>query len=195
MATESNVCYLYRYSFPSLKEYIGISNHPLFRVKEHRGYKTPCGSAIRKYGLPVVEILYCGTRKMCLLYEQSLTVLLDTVVPNGYNLQKGGTGGSSPSKLTRKRISEAAKGRKHSQAEKNRRAESLRGLKRSPEQRKRMSEAAKKRGMPRATIEAGARNRKFTQTEEYRQKQSLITKKSWAKRKQQKLESEVRNRD
>ena len=69
----------------------------------------------------------------------------NTVAPNGYNLTYGGGGGGVPSQETRRKISKAHTGRKHSPDHVAKVASANRGKKRTAEQRRRLSETNKGR--------------------------------------------------
>ncbi|MGE4523032.1 MAG: NUMOD3 domain-containing DNA-binding protein [Acetobacter sp.] len=116
---ESHDCYLYKITnFLNDKSYIGITNNPDRRLREHCGAKTPdnssaISSAILKYGKEnfSFEVILNSTRNECSKYEYDLTLALDTIAPNGYNLKEGGLNNFTVSDETRLKLSKAHKGR------------------------------------------------------------------------------------
>lgn len=178
---------VYCLTFPNGKQYIGVSVDPVIRMFGHRRNQGLLGHAIRKHGEPEMRILLVGSREYCMLMEGRLTDGYNTVVPNGYNLQRGGTGGSIPSEMSKQRMSEAHMGyRASGETKAKMRAVAKNRLPISEETRQRISVSAKKRGMPRAVIEAGAiSNRGKRQSEERRAATSKRMKIWWANRRQE----------
>ena len=141
------------------KAYIGKAMHD---AKKNRIQKHFSGNgsqlvkqAVDKYGKDVfvIEILHDGIIPELLdSYEIEAIAKYNTVAPNGYNLTTGGSGtsGRKHSLETRRKMSEAAMGRK---------APNL-GKKHSAETRRKMSEAAKGRKAPNLGIKHNAETRR-----------------------------------
>ena len=92
------------------------------------------------------EILeFCDSGKSLKLRERQIVTLETLQDPLCINLAKGGGGQGPLSEETKRRISLANKGRKHSDEVKLKNSESHKGLKHSDETKKRMSEAHKGR--------------------------------------------------
>ena len=92
-------CYVYRHIFPNGKMYIGISNDPIARWKNGRGYDTQpkMKRAIAKYGWDNIkhQILFeCVDEYNAGKAEELLISAYDTVT-NGYNVSIGGAQGNS----------------------------------------------------------------------------------------------------
>ena len=106
------------------KAYIGQTTRDAYktRIRDHLN-GTQHGSrlvkhAIEKYGQDVftVEILHDGIIPEFLnTLEIEAIAKFNTVAPNGYNLDTGGNGVGSPSGETRRKLSEANKGKKRSE--------------------------------------------------------------------------------
>lgn len=103
------------------KSYIGQSIDIKCRWKGHRSnsknkkckqYNCPLYNAIRKYGLDNVtfEILRLVPRKELNEFEKYYIAVLDTLHPEGYNMDSGGNCPTFISEETRKKISENKKG-------------------------------------------------------------------------------------
>lgn len=95
------------------KAYIGVSNDPDRRFKEHCSAKTTLvGRAIRKYGKENFDFrVICSAREeLAYFYEQPFIAGHDTMAPNGYNLKFGGTGGRHTDE-TKAKISAAHMGK------------------------------------------------------------------------------------
>lgn len=168
---------VYKHTSPSNKIYIGITCQDIDRRwRNGNGYKSQkyFYRAIEKYGWDNFkhEILYENLEKeQAKILEMSLIYYYDSTNPSfGYNLTKGGEGhnGYSPSKETRKKLSEVHKGkepwnkgktnifsdetrRKISENNKNRHlsdeskkkiSEANKGSKRTEEEKKKISEKA-----------------------------------------------------
>lgn len=158
MRTETNpdICFVYVLTFPNGKRYVGVSADPAERFKQHQRAPTPCGRAFAKYGEPVLTVLLKSSRAYCLEVEAKLTRLWSTVVPDGYNLQEGGLGGSIPSQESRERMRRAQTGRRASEETRRKMSEAQRKRPAATaETRERQRVAAQRRGIPRATQEAG----------------------------------------
>lgn len=111
---------VYKHTSPSNKIYIGITCQNIDRRwRNGNGYKSQkyFYRAIEKYGWDNFkhEILYENLEKeQAKILEMSLIYYYDSTNPSfGYNLTKGGEGhnGYSPSKETRKKLSEVHKGK------------------------------------------------------------------------------------
>lgn len=99
------ICYVYIITCKeNNKSYIGISNNPLRRFKEHfrraykengKQYNSSFYRCVRKYGINSFEckVLLAGNRKYCLNAEIKLIDAMDTYY-NGLNDSKGGEGSS-----------------------------------------------------------------------------------------------------
>ncbi len=136
---------VYQLTFPNDKSYIGVSKHPLQRLKYHRHNQSHVGNAIRKYGDPKVKILLVGEASYCYEMERRLIKNFRTLHPEGYNLAAGGIGVSQPSNVVREKMADARRGKKHSPEtiEKIRKAGLRENL--SPETRRLRSEANRRR--------------------------------------------------
>ena len=132
--TTREIAYVYQMIWPNGKMYLGVAWDPIGRMKAHCRAPSLRGDATRKHGLPKMKVLLCGTRSYCMEVEQKLTDVWSTVVPNGYNLQRGGVGGSRPSEQTRQRQSESHKGYVMPQGQRDKIAAGNRGKVISPEQ-------------------------------------------------------------
>lgn len=182
-----DTAFVYCLTFPNGKQYVGVSTNPKRRYAEHRGSSTPCGGAFRKHGNPVMAVLVKASRAYCMELEAVLTDNWRTIVPTGYNLQRGGTGGSVPCSESREKMRQAQTGRKVSEATRERMRKAQQ--KRPPiseETRERLREAAKRRGMRPQVWEASAQARKGRPlSEQQRQAASERVKQWWADRKRE----------
>lgn len=110
---------VYMYICPNNKKYIGITGQTVEqRWNKGKGYSTQklFYRAILKYGWDNIQhiIIKSGINKLeAENMEKDLIAMYNTTNPNfGYNITKGGDGGSlgvSPSKETRKKLSKASK--------------------------------------------------------------------------------------
>lgn len=138
--------YVYILRFVNKKLYIGVSVNPKRRVVEHLRENKIVGHAAKKYGIPELLIVWSGLRVECFEYEQYLVDALSTIIPNGYNLQRGGEGGSVPSTESRAKMATARIGCKLSIETRQRMVESHKKRKPiSKETRNKLSKAAKNR--------------------------------------------------
>ena len=99
---------------PNKKSYIGYSNNPERRFKEHSKAKSLIGNAVRKYGKEgfILDILDVGSfLKEAHKLEQFYIEELGTLVPGGYNLDSGGRGGKICSEETIEKMRKSATGR------------------------------------------------------------------------------------
>ena len=134
------------------KSYIGISIHEpeKHRIKDHlsgRGNRI-IARAVKKYGKDAFtyEVLEANVFDEFLPeLEVAYIAHFNTVAPHGYNLDSGGSH-KIPSEETRRKISEAKRGQKHSEEHRRKNSESKKGKKRKPhsaETRRKMSEVRK----------------------------------------------------
>lgn len=93
--------YIYAVHFPTKnKYYIGQSYDVKNRLEQHRVLNYPVGKALRKYNNYQVFVLHtCETRDEANLIEIEEIRNFNSIVPNGYNLTRGG-GGVVGHKLT-----------------------------------------------------------------------------------------------
>ncbi len=182
-------CFVYLLTFQNGKQYVGVSNNPRRRYSQHRRSQTPCGEAFRKHGDPVLDLVIIAERDYCFEIEGRLTDTLGTVTPNGYNLQRGGCGGSIPSAISREKMRQSHIGKTPSQEtlERMKAAQQRRPLI-SEETRVRLKQAAKRRGMSDMVRKAASEaNRGRVLTEEQRKLQSDRTRLWWSERKRKVL--------
>ena len=136
------------------KCYVGQSVDVEWRLKYHQRYydkRSYIARAIQKHGIDnfAFEILELCDEDLLNQREIFWIAALDTVHPHGFNLEHGGKSGR-PSEETRRKISEANKGKTHSEEAKRKIGEARKG-KPSPykgktlsnEHRRKMSEARK----------------------------------------------------
>lgn len=175
--------YVYILRFSNEKLYIGVSVNPKRRLAEHRRTNVLVGHAVRKYGEPELLLIYKGDRIQCFVEEQYLVDLFNTLPPNGYNLQRGGTGGSAPGPESRAKMVAAKQGRKISDETKSRMRATHKDRKPiSEETRKRISKAAKRRGIMPSTLAASIEARKGKALSAgTRKKLSKAAKDQWAR--------------
>ena len=87
-------------------------------------------------------LMICATLEEANYFETYFIEHMNTIHPNGYNLNNGGNI-HKPTKEVREKISKANKGRKQTKEEIERRVEKMRGRKHSQETKRKMSESAK----------------------------------------------------
>lgn len=107
--------FIYKITSPSGKSYIGQTVRDVSRRINRHGKESRCVNihrAILKYGKDNfnIEILGIFLLELLDLAEISAIKENNTLSPNGYNLKEGGANGI-PSEETRKKISEALKGK------------------------------------------------------------------------------------
>jgi len=127
--------YIYILHFPNGKRYVGQTIRSVGKRMERHwadvraGNNLPVHNAMRKYGenfgmecvLPIKgEQLYLDS-----VEDQAITAL-DTLVPNGYNIRKGGSRGAH-SEETKAKISAANRGRVRSEESRAKMAASRKG--------------------------------------------------------------------
>lgn len=160
---------VYMHRFPNGKVYIGITRvKPEERWRNGKGYSENrfMDFAIKKYGWDNVEhlILFSGLSKQE-AEEKEIQLISDFNSTNpkfGYNIENGGNAIGKTSEIARKhigesvlryhrehpeyrkRLSEAHKGKKLTEAQKKKIGDSHRGKKRSEQAKKNMSDAQKK---------------------------------------------------
>ena len=110
---------MYKHTSPSNKSYIGITSKNPEERWGHNGIqyrKQPFYRAIKKYGWDNIkhEVIKDGLNfEEADTLEKSLILKFNSYDPNfGYNIQLGGHNGQVHSAASRKKMSEAAKGRK-----------------------------------------------------------------------------------
>ncbi len=118
--------------------------------------------ALRKYGIEafVWGVFYVSENEDDLIsVEVEMIALFNSKVPNGYNMTDGGDGvvGCPRSDVWRKRISDAMKGKRHTEESKQKMSKALKGRRLSSETRARMSAARK--GKPTAPLSVEAREK------------------------------------
>ena len=143
--------YIYKHTSPSGKSYIGQTNNIDRRALEHRFACTSTAfrNAIIKYGWDKFrhEILYvCFDIDESNRAEQLFILEHNSLAPLGYNLRSGGLGHVC-SLETRKRISDAKKGKPLSDRHRQRLSEVRMGMQQSDEtkQKRRLSNLGKER--------------------------------------------------
>jgi group I intron endonuclease len=109
--------FIYMLTSPYGKSYIGQTNRPIEeRLKEHPT-KPGCVAiyrAIQKHGWDNFEKHWYEVPDEELnAHEELMVEVLGTLVPDGYNLMKGGGSKGSPCEEVKKKMSEAQKGRTH----------------------------------------------------------------------------------
>lgn len=148
---------VYCLTFPNGKSYVGLTTTPLARrMSRHRAEADHGTSrarvyrAWRKHGPPTVAVLAELPNEELAEAERVLICTLGTRIPHGYNQSAGGEGayGVAVTVETRRKLSQANKGRRMSDDARRRMSEAKRGLKLSPETRAKMSAAAM--GKPKA---------------------------------------------
>ena len=147
---------IYMYTSPSGKKYIGQTIHPKSRKQSHErtakyekapGYNNPFYKAIRKYGFENIkyEVLEDNIPQSQLNEREIYWIeKMNSFIPNGYNLTKGGDGtlghkwteeqrafmvqmahftglGRVVTEETRRKISAANKGKSHPRSEETKR--------------------------------------------------------------------------
>ena len=190
--TESNrnFCSIYKLTFPSGKEYIGVTNNLEKRLRQHKENRnTAVSHAIRKYGAFETKILAISDRETAYLMEKRAIEVFDTQSPNGYNIMEGGVGGHM-TEHTKRKISEANAGRIFSKEHRGRLSVSHTGVKLGPqssEHRRKISESQKGEMVSKKTRLRQSEARKGKKfgplSEEHKRKLSEIRKNYWARAK------------
>jgi group I intron endonuclease len=164
-------------------EYIGYTNNPRDRWRVHdrealqRDSTTYFHRAIRKYGWEnfAFDVIFEHDDE-----EWTLNVMEPYFIDwydtfnNGYNLTRGGDGciGREVSKETRRKISEAHRGRTHTEETRRKLSEAAKGKKKTPEHAANISKG-----------KTGSKRKPFS--EEHRRKLSEAAKRDWKKRKKE----------
>jgi len=154
------------------KSYIGISNDPERRWKQHcaRTNQSVIARAIRKYEVEkfTFSVVFEGDEQAAKDLEIHLIAHYGTIIPRGYNITAGGEGmlGYHPSDETRKKMSQWQQGRTlpEETCEKIRQTNS--GKKASEETRKKMSQSRKGRKHSKETrdkIGQGNKGKKYSE--------------------------------
>jgi len=149
-------CIYQAYCVVSRKSYVGFAFDLECRKAEHKkaaedGCHYIFYRAIRKYGWDAFEwsILYQdedSNREWLGWWEKKFIRKLKTKMPNGYNMTDGGDGGSGPkSEETRKKLSIAQTGKKHSEETKRKQSIAQTGKVMSEESRAKISAIVKNR--------------------------------------------------
>ncbi len=150
-------------------------------------------NSICKYGWHNFEhiVLFDNlTKKEAGLLEQMYIALYDTINPKyGYNQSLGGEG-AKHSKESRKKMSEAHKGKTLSEEHRNNISKSLKGKIKSEEHRRKLSESFKCRVISEETRKKISKTLKgYEISEETRKKISKSNKKSWENEERRKKQS------
>lgn len=163
---------------PNRKRYVGVTVNFPCRIKAHRLADSTIGRALRKYGLGSfrIEVLFSGSSSAAYRTEVQTIKSLGTLIPKGYNVARGGAGGSKTrhSAASRKKMSlarrrawsrrtpeekarilapslramaEHNKGRSRPKEVVERMRLALKGIPKSLEHRKKLSESARGRSM------------------------------------------------
>lgn len=143
--------WLYCLTFSNGKKYIGLTTtSPSRRFGRHKAaaadlrYRARIYAAWRKYGEPAFSVLAQMPNALLAEAEQKAIAVFGTKIPHGYNQSDGGEGayGIAVSEETRRKISEASRGRRHTEEAREKMAAAKRGRKLPPETKAKMSAAA-----------------------------------------------------
>lgn len=149
--------WLYCLTFPNGKQYVGLTTcSPARRFGRHKAAaanpenKSRLYQAWRKHGAPSLQVLVELPNNDLATAEREYIAAMNTRIPHGYNQSEGGEGafGVAVSEETRRKISEAQKGKVMSEASRQRMADAKRGRKQSETHRAAISAALK--GKPKA---------------------------------------------
>jgi group I intron endonuclease len=95
------------------KQYIGQTLRGIDkRITEHKKGKTIISKALNKYGLDNFKIIHFQCPEEDLDWQETFLIEeLNTLVPNGYNLETGGNKNKKLNEITKQKISEKTIGR------------------------------------------------------------------------------------
>lgn len=146
---------LYRIIFPNGKSYIGISQNPALRWRQHqlnakRGMNLPVYRAMRKYGGDVgFEVLMWGDALFIAGIERATIDAFESRIPTGYNVALGGetspVEGIGHTAQSREKMSQARKGTGGSTDHMKKIAAIAASKRQSPEYREKARQAALRR--------------------------------------------------
>lgn len=142
---------LYKLTFPNGKLYIGQTTDFAKRMRDHakdsKYKKSAIAHAIVKHGFNGVqkEILCIGSAPYILDLEIKAIAAFGTLVPNGYNICKGGVQSPMLNPIVAAKVSAALKGKKKTAAHKAKMPLWKKGHQPTAETRAKMSEAQKRR--------------------------------------------------
>lgn len=132
------------------KKYVGVSKNPLRRLTKGHVYgRGAIGAAIQKYGIEsfsLETLLKASTAECYELEDRMFEVFQSRCTQHGYNLARGGVipspmaGVYKRSAETRSRMSEAQKGKRHSDETRMRISEAKKGIPVSEERRRQIIE-------------------------------------------------------
>lgn len=131
---------VYKYTSPSGKHYVGKTYNEHMRKYYHnydakKGSMKPFHCAIRKYGIEnfTYEVIVRNVPNYMVNAFEKYWINFYNAVENGYNCTIGGDGLQEPSQETRMKISNAGKGRRHTQEAKDKIGVAFKGKKLSEE--------------------------------------------------------------
>lgn len=124
MKTDPNLSFVYILLFPNGKRYVGQTIQTIEeRMSQHffgvrNGSRLPIHRAMRKYGEDHVKIekvysFKCTQIYLDLIEDRTITAF-NALVPNGYNVKRGGSPGAH-SEATKLKMAKAHKGKHHSE--------------------------------------------------------------------------------
>jgi hypothetical protein len=122
---------IYIFTFPNGKQYVGQSTNIKNRYKSHKnGKQQLVDKVIKKYGWDNIKKLEMECSEDYLDWMEIEWIKeLNSISPNGYNLDSGGNTNKHLSKETKKKISLSNKGKLQSEETKNKRSILLKGRK------------------------------------------------------------------
>lgn len=140
---------IYCYTSPSGKQYIGQTWNEIKRKNDHKNGRRKCAfyDAIKKYGIDnfKYELLHESDNQQELDFLEDMEIMTrNTLVPNGYNIRRGGSHGKH-SEASKKLSSISHKGKKLPGV-----SIANRGRRRTEEQRRAQSKRTKGANNPRA---------------------------------------------
>ena len=172
--TEEELQYsAYGHIFENYKCYIGqTKQNPKDRWDNGNGYETQVVyNPIKKYGWDnISHVVICNglTQEQVNDIEVALIYILKStnIEEFGYNVANGGNGKGKTSEETRKKLSEAHKGKHHSEETRKKLSENRKGMQHSEETRKKLSESNKGKHHSEETRKKFSENRKGKYTGE-----------------------------